>query len=103
MNNIELIALEIISNVGMAKSLIIEALREGRKNNFEIAQQKMEEADKYFSLGHKAHSDLIQKEAKGEKIDFSILIMHTEDQLMSTETIRCLVVEMLEIIKCKAC
>ncbi|MBZ5797986.1 PTS lactose/cellobiose transporter subunit IIA, partial [Burkholderia contaminans] len=39
---------------------------------------------------HKIHSNLIQKEATGEKIGFSLLFMHAEDQMASTEIIQLL-------------
>jgi len=44
---------------------------------------------------------MIQKEAGGEKTPFSLLLMHAEDHLMSTLTMKELVKEMLEIFKVK--
>ena len=41
MNELELVAFEIISNVGMGKSLAIEAIREARAFNFEEAEKKL--------------------------------------------------------------
>ena len=99
MNEMELIAFEIISNVGMAKSLAIEALREAREGNYIVAEDKLEEAKKFLLEGHHAHTSLIQKEATGEKLDFSLIIMHAEDQLISAETIRDLAVEIIAMHK----
>ena len=67
MNELELVAFEIISNVGMGKSLAMEAIREGRQGNYELAEQKLEEAKQFLLQGHHAHAGLIQKEAAGEK------------------------------------
>ena len=39
MDELELVAFEIISNVGMAKSLAMEAIRESRNGNFEVAEK----------------------------------------------------------------
>ena len=99
MEGIELIAFEIISNVGTAKSLVVEALRDARQGKFDEAEEKLEEASKYFVNGHHAHASLIQKEAAGDKVDFSLIIMHAEDQMMSAETIKLLVEEMIEMYK----
>ena len=44
MDGMELIAFNIISNVGMAKSLAVEALRVAREGNYDEAEQKMAEA-----------------------------------------------------------
>lgn len=99
MNEMELVAFEIISNVGMAKSLVIEAIREARTGAYESAEQKIKEAKEFLVTGHHAHAGLIQKEAAGEKLEFSLIIMHAEDQLMSTETIKDLAIEMIEMHK----
>lgn len=99
MDGIELIAFEIISNVGMAKSLAVEALRDVREGNYDVAEEKMKEASDYLVKGHHAHTSLIQQEASGEKVEFSLIIMHAEDQMMSTETIKLLAEEMIEMYK----
>lgn len=99
MNELELVAFEIISNVGMAKSLAIEAIRDARAFKFEDAEKKIEEAKEYLVNGHHAHAGLITKEAEGEKLQFSLIIMHAEDQLMSAETIKDLAIELIEMNK----
>ncbi len=99
MEPMELVAFEIISNVGMAKSLAIEAIREGRSGNYEEAENKIKEAREFLVQGHHAHAGLIQKEAAGEKLQFSLMIMHAEDQLMSAETIKDIAIEMIEMHK----
>lgn len=99
MESLELIAFEIISNVGMGKSLAIEALREARKGNYEEANKKIEEAKEFLLQGHHSHTSLIQKEATGEKLEFSLMIMHAEDQLMNAETVKDLAIEIIEMHK----
>lgn len=99
MDELELVAFEIISNVGMAKSLAMEAIREARAGNFEEAEKKIDEAKGYMLEGHHAHSSLIQDEANGKKLEFSLIIMHAEDQLMSAETIKDIAVELIEMNK----
>ena len=56
MDAMELIAFEIISNVGMAKSLAIEALRDVRMGNYEDGSKKIEESSEYLIKGHHALS-----------------------------------------------
>ena len=99
MNELELVAFEIISNVGMAKSLAIEAIRDARDDNYEEAEKKIEEAKDFLVQGHHAHAGLISKEANGEKLEFSLIIMHAEDQLISAETIKDLAIELIEMNK----
>ena len=99
MEGLELVAFEIISNVGMGKSLAIEALRVARCGKDEEAEKKIEEAKDFLVQGHHSHASLIQKEAAGEKLEFSLMIMHAEDQLMCAETIKDLVIEIIEMHK----
>ena len=99
MNELELVAFEIISNVGMAKSLAMEAIREAGEDNYEEAEKKIVEAKDFLVQGHHAHAGLISKEANGEKLEFSLIIMHAEDQLISAETIKDLAIELIEMNK----
>lgn len=96
---IDMISFKIISNVGAAKSLVMEALYAAREGDFALADEKLKESKQYFIEGHNAHASLIQKEANGEVLDFSLIFMHAEDQLMSTETMAELVKEMIEMYK----
>lgn len=45
------------------------------------------------------HKSLIKREANGEQLQFSLILVHAEDQLMSVETISLLVTEMIELYK----
>ncbi|WP_132995547.1 PTS lactose/cellobiose transporter subunit IIA [Sporanaerobacter acetigenes] len=96
---LERAAFTIISNVGTAKSLTMEALYNAKKGKFDLAEEKLNEAKQYFLEGHKGHAALIQKEGSGEQLDFSIILMHAEDQLATTETTFELVKEMIEMYK----
>ncbi|MCE4049617.1 MULTISPECIES: PTS lactose/cellobiose transporter subunit IIA [Bacillaceae] len=95
----ELTGFTIISNVGMAKSLVMEALYAAKKGEYELAEQKLKESQNFFLISHKTHSALIQREANGESLPFSLLFMHAEDQLMSAETTYELVKEMIDMYK----
>ena len=97
MENLELVAFQIISAVGTAKSMYIEAIQEAKSGNFEKAESLMDEGQKIFVDGHKAHASLIQKEASGEIVGFSLLLMHAEDQLMSAETTKLMAIEIIEL------
>ncbi|MBD1380567.1 PTS lactose/cellobiose transporter subunit IIA [Metabacillus arenae] len=91
----ELICFQIISQAGAARSSFMEALKLGRESKFEEAGLKVKEAALLLSEGHKVHSQLIQKEAAGEKVPVSLLTLHAEDLMMTTETMGELVKEMV--------
>lgn len=97
MEGLELISFEIISNVGMAKSLAIEAIRAAKNEKYNLAKENLEKCNEFIVKAHNAHAGLIQKEASGESTEFSLILMHAEDQMLSAETIIALANEMIEM------
>ncbi|WP_326511497.1 PTS lactose/cellobiose transporter subunit IIA [Clostridium intestinale] len=95
MDGMELIAFNIISNVGTAKSMGIQALIKGREGKEKEAEKLLEDAASFLKEGHKPHAHLIQEEAKGNKQELSLILMHAEDQLMASEIILSLAKEIL--------
>ncbi len=99
LEDMQAVAFQIIAQVGMAKSSYIEAMRHARNNEFEKAHKLIEEGDELYSKAHHFHHDLVQKEATGEQLPFSMLIIHAEDQLLNTETIKIMAEEIIELRK----
>ncbi|AIM25841.1 PTS lactose/cellobiose transporter subunit IIA [Melissococcus plutonius] len=97
MEGLELLSFNIISNIGTAKSMIMESLQKSRTGQFEEAQQLIEAANEYLTKGEKEHFKVITQEAREKNIQFTILFMHAEDQLMSTVTLIDIAKELLEI------
>ncbi|MEA4874698.1 MAG: PTS lactose/cellobiose transporter subunit IIA [Anaerorhabdus sp.] len=97
MEGIELIAFQIISAVGTARSYYIEAIQDAKQGNFEEARKKIEEGSNIFVEGHHAHAELIQKEANGELDTITLLLMHAEDQLMSAEAFKIIAEEFIDV------
>lgn len=97
MEGLELVAFQIISAVGTARSFFIEAIHSAKEGKFEEAHSKIEEGQKMFTEGHHGHSELIQKEASGEKNELSLLLIHAEDQLMSAEAFGILAEEFISV------
>lgn len=63
----EYICFQLIANSGAAKSSFIEAIQLAKAGNLKEAKIKVEEAEDSLVEAHKIHSNLIQKEATGEK------------------------------------
>ncbi|NJE80968.1 PTS lactose/cellobiose transporter subunit IIA [Olsenella sp. SW781] len=78
-------AFEIIVEVGNARSCYIDAIKAAHDGDYEQANELIETARKAFSNGHKAHTGLIQAEARGENTSMNLILTHAEDQLMSAE------------------
>jgi|SRR5699024_2164135 len=88
MQGLEKISFQIISAVGSARSSYMEAIECAHKNEFDQARKLIEEGEELRGRGHNAHFELIQNEAAGNPTDFSLILMHAEDQLMASETIK---------------
>ncbi|MGN1275719.1 MAG: PTS lactose/cellobiose transporter subunit IIA [Floccifex sp.] len=99
MENLELACFQLISNVGLAKSCYVEAIREAKNGNFEAAKEKIKEGDQHYVQGHTSHASLIQQEASGNPVQTTLLLVHSEDQLMSAETIKLMAEELIDCYK----
>lgn len=99
MEGLEMVIFEIITSVGNARSLYIEAIQEAKRGNFIRSEELLKEGEESFLEGHHAHADLIQKEAAGEATPVSLLLMHAEDQLMSAEGFRILAEEFIDVYR----
>lgn len=99
MEGLERICFEIISNVGTARSLYIEAIQEAKAGNFAQAEELMKQADGSFIQGHHAHAKLVQKEANGDPTQVTLLLTHAEDQLMGAEAFKILSQEFLDLYR----
>ncbi|MFD9625605.1 PTS lactose/cellobiose transporter subunit IIA [Peribacillus muralis] len=97
----EQINFQLILYSGNARSKVIQSLREYREGNVAESESLLAQAEQELAIAHNVHFQLVQKEAQGEKVEFSMLFMHSEDHLMSTLTMKELVKELLEIFKAK--
>ena len=95
MEGIELLNFQIISNVGDAKSSLFEALKAAREERFEDAEKHVQDAEDSLGKAHEIHVELLQQETQGEPINVSLLLMHAEDQMMTTEMLRDITDEMI--------
>ncbi|MGL4567632.1 MAG: PTS lactose/cellobiose transporter subunit IIA, partial [Fusobacteriaceae bacterium] len=73
-----------VAIAGNSKSLGKEALSHANRGDFPEARKILLEAKKSFLEIHNSHFELIQKEASGEKLDISLLLIHMEDHVMTT-------------------
>lgn len=94
---VQMMAFQIISIVGSAKSSFIEAMDYAKKKDFKLAKQSVLEGSELKNEAHKVHFELIQAEARGEDIIFSLILMHAEDQLLTTDVYHSMAEEIIEL------
>ena len=85
--DMEVLCMQMIVDAGSAKSDYMEAL------------QEMKSGDEQYAAGHEQHAKLVQQEAAGDPVTMSLLLTHVEDQMMSTETVKLMVTELIDLYR----
>jgi len=80
---IEQTSMSIILYAGDARLCCKKALDALAVMDIEEAKKEMAEAQKKITEAHKVQTDAIQKEASGEKTEYSLLFAHAQDTLMT--------------------
>lgn len=93
--------MEIIIHSGNAKSCGMEGIQAAKEGDFETAEQKMEEATLALDSAHNGQTALLTKEASGEEIEVTLLLIHAQDHLMNAITFCDLANEFVELYKNK--
>lgn len=81
------------------KKLLCGSHSGSKKGNYDKAKEKIKEGDESFVQGHTSHASLIQQEASGNPVQTTLLLVHSEDQLMSAETIKLMAEELIDCYK----
>ena len=97
--DLETVAMTLIAHAGESKSLAYQALMAAKSGNFEEADEFMKEAGKEMLKAHEIQTDLIVKEAGGEKIDVGLIMVHSQDHLRGAILFKDLVKEFIELYK----
>lgn len=97
--NVEEISFQIILHGGDARSHAIEAIHHAKSENLELAEESIKKANSALTAAHKYQTELIQGEARGEKTDIRILLIHAQDHLMNAITVRDLAKEIIDVYK----
>lgn len=89
----------LIMHGGDAKSNAMEAIHAAKAGNFDEADEKLKAADEALSRAHQEQTSLLTKEASGDNIDISLLLIHGQDHLMNAITFKDLAVEVIGLHK----
>lgn len=87
-NETQMVAFNIILHSGNARSCVHEAMDAMKEHDFDLAAEKMAEADAALVEAHKSQTDLLQEFARGTDILIQIIMVHAQDHLMTTMTLK---------------
>lgn len=78
-------AMSVIAEAGSSRSYSLEALSAVEQGHFDEADELLKQANESLLKAHRTHSEFLIAEAKGEKIDFSVFLLHAESHLNLAE------------------
>ena len=93
----EMIIFGLITASGSAKSYAMEAIQFAKTGDIESAREAIKKAEDNLKEAHRSQTSLIQSEAKGEKIEVSILLVHAQDHLMNAIMMKDLAKEFIDL------
>lgn len=85
---------QMISIVGEAKANYIQSIKAAKGNQFDEARKLLQAGDDMFSKIHDIQQDLSNRNMGQILNDYQLLLMHAQDQVMSTEQFKIMAQEM---------
>ena len=86
MNNQEQLetVMNLIIHSGNAKIDAMEAIQAAKAGNMSQAESKIHDAEQAIVEAHHSQTDMLTKEAQGEKTEITLLTVHSQDHLMTS-------------------
>ena len=80
----QMVAFQLISYAGDAFSSFFQAVEKARNGEFDEADELIKKGESELTNAHNAQTELLAKEAQGKDIEYSIMLVHAQDHLMTT-------------------
>ena len=80
----QMVAFQLISYAGDAFSSFFIAVEKARNGEFDEADELIKKGESELTKAHNAQTELLAKEAQGKNIEYSIMLVHAQDHLMTT-------------------
>ena len=62
----------------------LKQLKKARNGEFDEADELIKKGESELTKAHNAQTELLAKEAQGKNIEYSIMLVHAQDHLMTT-------------------
>lgn len=96
------VAMSVIINAGDGRVCIDKAMDSLAELDFEAAESSLQEADEKFLEAHKAQTEMIQRQAGGEDVEYSLLFVHAQDTLMTISAELHMAKKMMPVVRALA-
>ncbi len=84
---------------GNAKSDAMEAIAAAKAGDFELADQKVKDAEASLVEAHHSQTGLLTQEAQGNHMTVTLLTVHSQDHLMTSIAFTDLAKEIIDIYR----
>ena len=88
-----------ILEAGNAQNLIQDALREIEELKYVDADDLLKSADEHLIKAHQHQTEIIQKEADDENVEYLALFSHAQDTLMSVKSEYRITISLMSLVK----
>lgn len=89
----------LIMHGGNAKSNAMEAIQAAKNGAFELAEEKISEAEQSIVEAHHSQTGLLTEEAKGNHMEVILITVHSQDHLMTAMTFTDLAKELIDVYR----
>lgn len=93
----EMLIMNLIVDAGSARSFALEAIQLAKTGKLDEADQSLENANSELSKVHQIQTDLIQREAKGNRTEINLFMVHAQDHIMTAMLARDLAIEIVDL------
>lgn len=99
-DDLNLISMQVILHAGNARDISLKIMENMAEENpnFEQVDKLIIAAHKELALAHAQQTSMIQLEAKGKLIPYSVLFVHSQDTLMTIQSELILIERLVPII-----
>ncbi|MCL5036174.1 MAG: PTS lactose/cellobiose transporter subunit IIA [Chloroflexi bacterium] len=97
--NQEEAALQLILHGGDARALSYDALKAAKSGDFREAEIKLKKAGEALAGAHAAQKSLLEKEARGEALTPTFLLVHAHGHVMTASAELSLIEQMIDLYK----
>lgn len=84
---------------GNAKSDAMEAIAAAKTGDFELADQKIADAEASLVQAHHSQTGMLTQEAQGEHVEVTLLTVHSQDHLMTAIAFTDLAKEIIDLYR----
>lgn len=84
-DELNIVAMQVILNAGDARNFMDKAIDALGNADYGAVDARLRDADESILKAHNAQTGMIQRQAAGEKFEYSLIFVHAQDTLMTID------------------